>query len=172
MILINSIYDYNNKGKSLSSIEEEFKDKVLDRATNGLNNALSKSPLKYFLSKLKKKIISQIMNDLPQIIVLKPIELRNYIDLFENNGWNAQFEKKSFKNLIIKSLSYDAFREVDAIWFAEKLGIKACPYCNAQFTIVIGDEEKKARFHFDHFFPQCKISLLEYFYVQLNSILF
>lgn len=45
-------------------------------------------------------------------------------------------------------------------WLAERLKIRSCPYCNAQYTLFVkhrkenGADVRKKRFQFDHFYSQ------------------
>lgn len=74
-----------------------------------------------------------------------------------NNGGSLT----PFGELIKSCFNYKGFRnhENKGKWLAGKLNIKACPYCNANYTLAINAKkqegsETKGLFQFDHFFPR------------------
>jgi len=63
----------------------------------------------------------------------------------------------NFSEHIVKIMHYKTVRSEDMIPCVKKLGIKACVYCNAQYTntIDIGDDGSvKGRYELDHFWPK------------------
>ncbi len=94
--------------------------------------------------KWKTEFITKIVADFENIIVAKPMEL---FRLAKKLGpvTNADFSK-----FITQNLKYEQFRSSKlALDFIGNLGIKSCPYCNAQYVLSL-DKEGKALCQFDH----------------------
>lgn len=104
----------------------------------------------------QKKIIKLLIKDYKKIIVAEPNELESYT----MKTWNDEIKNsENFRDALLYIFGYEErFRENvnRGIWLAKMLNIKSCPYCNAQYTILIQDHNKKsiAKFQFDHFFPK------------------
>lgn len=125
-----------------------------------------------YLDKLHKK--------LPYIVLAQPKELQQLKeDEFElpdgslerhnvtrrgKEGKEKEVSVPSFKDKIISTLDYDELRQTLLPIFFQKIGIKACVYCNAQLTVSIdlekdsssGDKKVKAKFQVDHFTPKAQ----------------
>ena len=80
------------------------------------------------------------------------------IDWSKNTELNSSTLCKSFREKIKGIFGYNGQRQESYfINYFEKLGIKACVYCNAQSTIVAekdGEAKSQARFECDHFLGQ------------------
>lgn len=106
------------------------------------------------------------------IIKGSPTQLAQIVEHSDLSGWTdyltSTATKESSKTLLTIFGYNERFRIVKTkgVWFADKLNIKACPYCNAQYTITTRENgnPRKAKFQFDHFFnksayPHLSISM-------------
>lgn len=90
------------------------------------------------------------INNFEEIIKSIPSVLRSYISSYVqgkslSSEFLSEFEDK---------MRYSKFRgSAKARSHFRKLNIKACPYCNAQFTVSIG-KTGKVLCHFDHVYPK------------------
>jgi len=94
---------------------------------------------------------------------------------FDRDFFNTIISPKfTYKDHVLKIFSYKEFRSSEnAFWFAEKLNIKVCPYCNREYTFrfpIFRHEKqnnklkfqtnKKVLFDFDHFLSKEKYPYL------------
>lgn len=178
MIKINDLRSSNGSSISfdqlkngfLSRISKKTSPKDLISSINTYGPAKNRRPL----TPTQITIRDYLTNNFEAIILGLPSELENFIGTFNRNGWetefynvqaNGQIVSTDFGNTILKTFGYESrFRSVKSkgIWLAEKLGIKSCPYCNAQYTLITKSNGKanKAKFQFDHFFPKKKYPYL------------
>ncbi|MDD3876662.1 MAG: hypothetical protein PHT69_08580 [Bacteroidales bacterium] len=157
-----------------------------------LNNNENRKIIKIFKVALKKKKLYGFnLNRKPEHRSFIKFIIKNYkkilignLDLLEkikkeikNNGWqNLIFINDStthFGDEVLKAFGYTKYfrSEQDrGIWLAKQLNIKACPYCNAQYTLYVdvNDTEGLANFQFDHFFPKDRYP---YFSVSLYNLI-
>lgn len=109
-------------------------------------------------------IIDDILEQLKEIIVGKPIELESIINEFNDYGHNDYIKRhKKFKDGILKAFGYkNRFRGSDnSLKLAQGLDLKSCPYCNAQYTLVTKDKtNNKLAFQLDHFYPKAQYPYL------------
>ncbi|MET3538229.1 HNH endonuclease [Chryseobacterium limigenitum] len=113
----------------------------------------------------EKKIVTYLIRNFDSIIIEKPNKLKKIIDHFKTQKWEEIIYKSSkttdFGTKLLECFGYkDRFRDgkTRGIWLAEKINLKSCCYCNAQYGITI--KGKKALFQFDHFFPKTKYPYL------------
>lgn len=176
MIRINTVKPINkNRAISLSVIQRAYpyifkqngkspKD-LLQNTLNGKNKRKNKNTF-VCKNQIQRDIINYCKKKFETIISADVETLINIIIDFDNKKWNAEIKKdKDFKEELLFDFGYDErFRKNKnrGIWLAEKLNIKSCPYCNAQYTILIKFSQKQsiARFQFDHFFPKKKYPYL------------
>jgi len=163
---IEQIVGYDGVARTLPDIEEDFYNSLLRykdpfaslTEANVVNNmppgtVLSteqKKLLKCF--RIYKRAFALSTPQKMQIFINKIKANQQYQNLFYVNAKSTDFTKA-----ILKIMNYKGFRiaVTKGIWLAKRLNIKVCPYCNAQFTLVINREDKhKAKFQFDHFFPK------------------
>lgn len=116
-------------------------------------------------------ILQYCINNYSQILKGKPTELAAIVDHSDSNGWtNLLTTSVNFpvRDRLLSIFGYNNFRvaKSQGVWFADSLNVKACPYCNAQYTIVTRErgKAKKAKFQFDHFYnkssyPHLSISM-------------
>lgn len=117
-------------------------------------------------------VLTYCIANYEQIVKGLPTKLAAVVAHSDANGWTNHLTAKansSFRDELLDIFGYnDRFRLVKSkgVWFADKLNVKACPYCNAQFTITTREKgsPKKAKFQFDHFYnkssyPHLSISM-------------
>lgn len=111
--------------------------------------------------------LTYLRNHFDEIIIGNPENLFSHINAIDNtvfgqemhSPFGPKFQLNDFGKGIYQIFGYeDYFRAKvkKGIWLAKKLNIKTCPYCNAQYTLVVTKDSKsfKARFQFDHFFSK------------------
>lgn len=76
---------------------------------------------------------------------------------------------KPFKTILIEKLNYSGLRKSFYPKYFNKLGIKACVYCNSVLTVSIEDTNSKfsARFDVDHYDPKDEFPYLSIFLFNL-----
>lgn len=118
------------------------------------------------IDKKFKKLLKTLFNKnakhrlLKKIICGKPKELRRIIDKIEKFKIKFKNEDKTLtpEGEIINSIfNYTQLALPQNAWIGNQLRIKACPYCNAQYTVALKDS---AKFQLDHFFPQSEYPYL------------
>lgn len=95
------------------------------------------------------------------LLVGLPSRLVELSEEVQSNGWETLLRVDDkltpFGEEVEKIFGYERsrFKPVRK-WLAEQLNIKSCPYCNAQYTLVVNDSDEKTvvKFQFDHFFPK------------------
>lgn len=56
---------------------------------------------------------------------------------------------------LLKVFFYESYNKWKAYELATKIGVKVCPYCNRNFTFIVGnDKDKGTRFQYDHFYDK------------------
>lgn len=104
--------------------------------------------------------VNYVWNHLKEIILLHPSQFddykRNHLNMLsdaqlKDKEWRGT--SKSFSDMIIEVMRYKEVRETEMISFVEKLGIKACVYCNSQHTatVHIDAQEVKGGYELDHY---------------------
>ena len=101
-----------------------------------------------------------LFSKFPIETIIKTEKLSEIIKYVETNYDRKVFyynrkESELAKN-ILEVFGYSRFRQNKATWFAEKLNIKTCMYCNTQYATVIQKDEnnRQVLFQFDHFYPK------------------
>lgn len=95
----------------------------------------------------------------------KPDELERAKTYYETT-FNFKFglkKNKVFKDTVLKIFFYGSYDDWKAYELAKKLKVEVCPYCNRNYTFVLGkDQENKkfTRFQYDHFFHKAKYPYL------------
>jgi hypothetical protein len=171
MIKIERIESISGIKNTLESLEAEFKVRV-DSAGKGFTTPLQR--IRKGISKnvgRRRAILDYCETNFFEIIVGKPSDLEQVILHFAAQGWDAELNtavkvgsKKKFKDVIFAYFGYSSFRSdpLKGIWFADQVNIKACPYCNSQYTLTTREKgnPKRARFQFDHFFAKANYPYL------------
>lgn len=166
---VDSIESIAGIKKKISDIEQDFFDRVnrVDKARK-----IPSSPLMR-LTKAERKavgvekaILGYCCNNYKNIILGSPTQLGSIILHFDGSGWNAYIAANAvFKNKLEAHFGYSSYFRSDkekGIWYADQLNIKACPYCNAQYTVTtrLNGNPARARFQFDHFFSKARYPYL------------
>ena len=180
--LIEEDFDGNAK-RFLEDIQQEYFDQVNRSARpficKQFATAISE---KKVINPRSKEVIYQLNDD--EIVFLCYLyknlkdllsgNLSKLVKLIDEIEGNSSYQNVLFKsdkkrsNFSLKALNklldFDAFRNriSGGVWLAKRLNIKACPYCNSQFTLLVGRKDKKydKGFHFDHYFPRSKYPYL------------
>lgn len=159
MIKIETIESLDGVKSQLYDLRNEFYQAVNSSTTatplERINNALTT-----LTPGTQQDILSYCRDNYNDIIIGTPDVLTSIVSHFDSSRWTDYLTtaaNRDFRNTMLDLFGYrDRFRVVKAkgVWFAHKLNIKACPYCNAQFTITVRENgnPKKAKFQFDHFF--------------------
>jgi hypothetical protein len=128
------------------------------------NNTISKDFKRLLTIILDKKKKHELLKNL---ICGKSNELRKYIRQIENfkkrykinfsEHINGKIELTEEGKAIVSIFDYTGLALPQNTWIGNQLKIKACPYCNAQYTVALEDS---AKFQLDHFFPQSEYPYL------------
>jgi len=111
-----------------------------------------------------------IINNQFSILTATPFELQAFRDRFEKdhsrildtvhtpakivNG-KKDGKDKTYRDDVLKVFYYNNYNKWKAYELANKISTNVCPYCNRNYTIVLGsDASKGTRFEFDHFFDK------------------
>ena len=110
------------------------------------------------------------------ILTATPAELQAFRDRFENDHHKildtvhtpAKIVKgkkdgkdKTYRDDLLNVFYYGSYHKWRAYELAHKISINVCPYCNRNYTLVIGsDANKGTRFEFDHFFDKARYPYL------------
>lgn len=115
-------------------------------------------------------LLNYVINNFDRIITDVPTDLENHISNINNNllgciNARNRWILNDFGKKVLEIFSYDGhFRTLErkGIWLAKKLNIKTCPYCNAQYTLIVKTRSKtsKAKFQFDHYFSKMRYPYL------------
>lgn len=113
-------------------------------------------------------LINDLIDNFERIIKATSSEIPNIINEFTTGNYNnllidATGNKTPLCNDIELIFNYKGFRKsAKASWFCEKLEIKACLYCNAQFTLAVGKDgnSKKLLFQLDHYYNRYRYPFL------------
>jgi hypothetical protein len=116
----------------------------------------------------QQSFINDLIANFPDIIMATPNQIPNLIAQFTTGVHTNVLlgntrPKKRFRKQIERAFNYTGFRQsAKASWFAERFEIKACLYCNAQFTLAIGKDgtKKKLLFQLDHFYNKSDLPFL------------
>lgn len=101
------------------------------------------------------------------LLVAKPSKMVRYKTLFDKIVPPTRLKAKlkvgskkvhPFNEIIVTCLQYSLIRHNVACNYIKKLGIKACVYCNADFTIT--EEGGQAFYDIDHWKPQSQYPFL------------
>lgn len=113
--------------------------------------------------------VNEIIRCYDDIITLLPKDFKNFAEnhfyMVKEERLKLKFKyqksKKSFYEHVVDALRYKWVREDVYLEYGLKLGLKACAYCNAQYsTTVKYNDEKFATYDLDHYFPKSKYPFL------------
>lgn len=167
----------------ISSIEKDYLTNIKkDRNPEELlENAIETGQIRlegqnefYRCTEEEATILRLLYKDFDNIIIGNPLYLSNYSqNISQDLIWTQHpnpiggtiFRQTEFGAALTYLFGYDKYfrtKKKKGIWLAQKLNIRTCPYCNAQYTLVVKDDDDdlKARFQFDHFFSKKKYPYL------------
>lgn len=136
-------FDYKTDIKNIVAEKRQAIDDLLNNPTKSYNT----NQIDYLM---------EISNNLDKLVIATPSE----IEIFKNNGFGPipkLWHKKnaghiSFKDEILNALDYSGLRSNFYPKYFQKIGIKACVYCNSQLTVCTEvDENVSAKFQVDHY---------------------
>ncbi len=112
------------------------------------------------------KYVDNIVSNYDGILLLEPKQFEGYKEKYfknlDDNQLKAKLKgclpKKRFFELVVDAMKYNEVQKSQIRPFMKKLGIKACVYCNASYTVSTNDN--KATFHIDHLYPKSKYPFL------------
>jgi hypothetical protein len=94
------------------------------------------------------------------ILTATPLELETFLQEFEEK-YKSELKAKindskgkviTIKKDLLNVFYYSSYEKWRAYELAKKIDIKVCPYCNRNYTFVLGsDKNKGTRFQYDHF---------------------
>jgi 5-methylcytosine-specific restriction endonuclease McrA len=162
----------NGNIRSLKEVADDYY-VVLKKHHNKISSIRSaiSSELNPNTPQSQRDFLQYIHNEknLKEIIISPPEKLKEIIDQF-NNDFGELFysnnKETDFGKIIKKIFNYDGFRKsLKAHWLAKELKkIKACPYCNSQFTMSLAAMKNvskgKILYQFDHYFPKSRYPYL------------
>ena len=125
------------------------------------NNVLSHKENRFIrLILFKFKDLSLLSINLEQLNTIKK-EIGK-IPVTKKRVFAGKTKKSYLKDEIINALGYNKLRGSFFPKYFQKLGIKSCVYCNAQLTVTIdkGENDYKANYQLDHYFPKDKYPYL------------
>lgn len=146
-----------------NAIEKIFFDDITDKRKGNYKGPIDRlNELLPIFSNLNQQIIIRFLRrHFSEIILLTPKQQLDLIHAFDLKGYNrliydsVKKEQTSFGKKITWAFRYTEFREFELVKLAGNLNIKACLYCNSQYTLVVKKGNSKvAKLQFDHFFPK------------------
>lgn len=129
-----------------------------------IENVLKRKPNNFKFENKEKLVFLYIKRNLKKIVLANPYLQKRYISVVDQRYNNLFFKYNkltSYGFQILKYFSYSEIRNSILVGLAKKINIKTCIYCNANYTLVIENQEtSKALFEYDHFFPKNKYPFL------------
>lgn len=168
MRIVNTIN--NNLGKSVSfkTFSKEYYEyhqynwaNYFIKAKDGLYDLLPR------YQNSQHALLNDLIDQFENIVKARTNELTGLIQhfttgLYLNLLYDAGGQTALGKD-IEDAMNYKAFRSsAKASWFCDKLNLKSCLYCNAQFALTVGKDgvKKKLLFQLDHFFNKNRYPFL------------
>lgn len=168
MITINHINLPQTALEFYSQINEDTRESyhnISDRIISKLSDGTTFTPAqRRYLNSLNDT------DSLKNLIIGTPENLLEKINKLDNDLFydNARGKATEFGEIVLEIFGYDRFRKnKKSRWLSEKLGVKACLYCNMQFTV---SSKKKVYYNFDHFFPKSKYPYLSLSFYNLIPV--
>ncbi len=163
MRIIDKLVNNNDKFVSFANFANEYYNFHKGNWTNyfdqAKNNLIALANVKVGA---QQNLVHVLINDLESIIKATPSQIPTIISKF-TTGVHANIISgntlpiKTFRKEVEEAFNYSAFRKsAKASWFAERFEIKACLYCNAQFSLAIGKDGTKKKKHC-HSYPQIHV---------------
>lgn len=165
MRIIDTLVNNKNKLVSFANFADEYYNFHKGNWTNYFHQAkINLTALATVEVGAQQNLVQQLINDLESIIKATPSQIPAIISKFTTGAHvNIISGNKTFRKEVENAFNYSAFRKsAKASWLAERFDIKACLYCNAQFTLAIGKDgtKKKLLFQLDHFYNKADFPFL------------
>lgn len=137
------------------------------------------------LIKAEQVFIIKIINyGVEKIVLAKPTEIETYrtaIGKIPKNTRPKVKGKKSFKDELLECFGYSRLRSEFYPKYFQKIGIKACVYCNSQLTVSVEAKNKqkyqkkipitlKAKFQVDHYYSKATYPYLSISFFNLYPV--
>ncbi|MCT4636610.1 MAG: hypothetical protein N4A72_02785 [Bacteroidales bacterium] len=135
----------------------------IKQAIKIFENAIGNGNLDGFILKTNHIDFLNFLIKYNNIIILGDVKtLNRIISEVQTRGFQSLVyttETTVFGKKILNSYGYEnRFRSHQdrGVWYAKKINVKCCPYCNSQYTLFVQRNNGKgiAKFQFDHFFPK------------------
>lgn len=142
--------------------KKNIRKNYFDAALSNLNR-INRAPLNVNEIQLLNEIILQFDDIVKAIPSEIPLIIQNLTTGTYSNLLYLGNRQTPFGKIIEDAFNYAGFRKsAKASWFAERLNIKACLYCNAQFALAVGKDgtKKKLLFQLDHFYNKKRYPFL------------
>lgn len=150
----------------LKSFSQKIKEKLEKLKEDENQDIKNKSELEYLDYLLKDDKLEKILLASPEKMEdeIQHVEKELQLQLTQE-GKNKKETRTPFNEKLYEAFNYDGFRQSTLIQLVKKMNLKACPYCNHQYTLYvfkkIGSNHKSmAKFQYDHFFSKVKYPFL------------
>lgn len=99
--------------------------------------------------------------------IKKVVKLINKFQNYYNINFGTKDDRTNEGKILDDIFNYN---KLPKAWLGQKMSIKTCPYCNAQYTITIKKENERyeAKYQIDHFYPQ---SLYPYLAISFYNLI-
>ena len=113
--------------------------------------------------------VNNILENFDKLLVLKPSGFDSMIEdkfsMLSDTQVSAKIfgeRKKNFADRIVEVMHYATIRKEDMPPYIQKMGIKTCVYCNANYIHSLKDEKGDVggRYELDHFYPKSQYPFL------------
>lgn len=116
---------------------------------------------KLSLTRVSRVYLLNLIDNFENIVMANSTELHNHKNKFDSIICPSVMKSntyKLFRNELLRRMGYKDLRNDTYTWYFEKVGIKACVYCNSQLTITVLNVKRKkvAKFQVDHFISKDK----------------
>lgn len=124
--------------------------------------SLSQSPQ---LSASQKEYVRKIHDEWENLIISEPDSFEDkkaeFDQILQDNQLSVLIGRKKFYEIIVETMGYSRVQLTIYPKIMRKLDIKACVYCNAQYSYAVGMLGKKhTNYELDHFRPKSKYPFL------------
>lgn len=128
---------------------DEYKRRVKGDVVDGLN--------RYHPTNAKRRsILTTLITNIDELLTGHPVVLEKWITKFQKNGTLKYIQANpDFRQRLEKIFNYKGFRQskLKGGWLGRIMPVKACLYCNSQFTLNLKKAGRPA-YTFDHFFAK------------------
>ncbi len=134
---------------------------------NKFSNPIDQNKIEFY--KYLKTIVKKNAHGI-SILTAEPNELQNIKNHIEDNyqvvldsiySTDANGNSTTIREDLLNVFYYKYYDKWQAYKLANKIGVKVCPYCNRNYTFIVGSDLKKGtRFQYDHFFDKASYPYL------------